>query len=229
MQPRVWLIAATIASLATGSAYAKHPKPRPVQELETCEINVEQNATDGDTEIVILAIGGDDGFRWFAVRSPDGRHVVQTFSLDRSVMGQRELLFESPEPPGDAILAAYPEGAYVCKGQTHRGDRFRSTAELSHEMPPQTVVLSPAHESTVPVAPLLIQWSEVPEAQQIQLELENESVDPEQSLTFALSPQTTRFEIPAQLLVPQSSYQLSIGTVAENGNKVFVEIEFETE
>ena len=96
-------------------------------------------------------------------------------------------------------------------------------------MPPQTVVLSPAHESTVPVAPLLIQWSEVPGAQQMLLELENESVDPEQSLTFALSPQTTSFEIPAPLLVPESSYQLSIGTVAENGNKVFVEIEFETE
>jgi hypothetical protein len=229
MQPSVWLIAAMIAGMTTGPAYAKHPKPRPVQEFETCQINVEQNATDRDTEIVILAIGGDDGFRWFAVRSPDGRRVVQTFSLDRSVMGQRELLFESPEPPGDAILAGYPEGTYVCKGHTHRGDRFRSTAELSHQMPPQAVILSPAHESTVPVAPLLIQWSEVPGAQQVQLELENESADPEQSLTFSLSPHTTSFEIPAQLLVPESSYQLSIGTVAENGNKVFVEIEFETE
>jgi hypothetical protein len=229
MKATMWVIALGVGAAATAPAYARDPKPRPVQEFDTCEINVEQNATDGDTEVVILAIGGDDGFRWFAVRSPEGRTVVQTFSLDPTVMGQRELLFESPEPPGDAILAAYPEGTYRCKGQTHRGDRFLSSAVLSHEMPGQAVILSPEHEAVVPIAPLSIQWSAVTDAVQILLELENESVDPEQALTFTLPSDATSFEVPAQVLAPGSSYQLSVGTVGENGNKVFVEIEFETE
>lgn len=228
MKSNEWMVAVVCLLLSVPAA-AKFPKPRPVQEFDTCEIVVEQNATDGDTEIVILAIGGDEGLRFFAVRSPDGRAVVKVFSLDRSVMGQRELLFESPEPPGEAILAAYPEGTYRCKGETHRGERFASSATLSHELPAEVVILAPTHESVVPIEPLTIQWSAVSGAAQIVLELENESVDPEQALTFSLPPDATSFEVPAALLAAQSSYQVSVGTVAENGNKVFVEIEFETE
>ena len=94
----------TLMLMSYGSAYAKHPKPPKPSEFENAEIRVEQNATDGDTEVVIFAKGGDDGFRHFRVTSPDRRIVVATYSLDRTVRGQRELLFESPEPPGEAIL-----------------------------------------------------------------------------------------------------------------------------
>jgi hypothetical protein len=214
----------------TGSiaAVAKHP-PKPVSPFEISEIRVEQNATDGDTEVVIFAKGGDDGFRHFTVRSPDGRHIVATYSLDPTVRGQRELLFESPEPPGEAILAAYPAGTYHFKGHTHEGERFASTARLSHQLPPQTVILSPQDESTIAAGPLLIQWSAVPGVEQILLELENESTNPEQVLTFNLPSDATSFEVPAALMAPGASYQLSIGTVAANGNRVFVEVGFETQ
>jgi hypothetical protein len=94
------------------SAAARHSRPKPISEFEDAEIRVERNATDGDTEVVIFAKGGDEGFRYFTVRSSDRRHIVQFHGSDP---GQRELLFESPEPPGDAILAAYPEGAYHSK------------------------------------------------------------------------------------------------------------------
>ena len=61
------------------------------------------------------------------------------------------------------------------------------------------------------------------------MELENEFVDPEQAMTFNLPADATSFEVPAALIAPGSSYQLGIGTVSDNGNQVFVEIEFETE
>lgn len=219
----------TVTLMSCGSAYAKHPKPPKPSEFENAEIRVEQNATDGDTEVVIFAKGGDDGFKHFRVGSPDRRTVVATFSLDRTVRGQRELLFESPEPPGEAILAGYPEGRYSFDGVTHRGERFAGTARLSHELPPATVILSPADGASIPGGPLLIQWSAVPGAAQILLELENESADPEQVLTFNLPADATSFEVPAVLMTAGASYQLSIGTVAGNGNRVFVEVGFETE
>lgn len=216
-------------TLLAASAQARHPKPRPPQEFEIATIKVETNATDDDTEVVIIAKGGDDGFRRFSVRSPDGRDVVSVFSLDRSVMGQRELLFESPEPPGEAILAAYPEGKYRFKGQTHEGVRFEGSARLSHQMPAPTVILWPADESTVSTQALTIQWSAVPGVSQYLLELENESADPEQALSFNLPPGATSFEVPASLLSAGAGYQLSLGTVAANGNIVFVESGFATE
>ena len=219
----------TLMLMSSGSAYAKHPKPPKPSEFENAEIRVEQNATDGDTEVVVFAKGGDDGFRHFRVTSPDRRIVVATYSLDRTVRGQRELLFESPEPPGEAILAAYPEGRYRFDGVTHAGERFAGTALLSHELPPATVILSPADGASIPAGPLLIQWSAVPGAAQILLELENESADPEQVLTFNLPADATSFEVPAALMTPAASYQLSIGTVAGNGNRVFVEVGFETQ
>ena len=68
----------------------------------------------------------------------------------------------------------------------------------------------------------------MPGAAQILLELENESADPEQVLTFNLPADATSFEVPAVLMAAGASYQLSIGTVAGNGNRVFVEVAFQT-
>jgi hypothetical protein len=177
----------------------------------------------------MAATGGDDGFRIFSIRSPEGRVVVATFSLDPTIGGQRELAFESPEPPGEAILAAYPEGVYRFYGETHGRERFAGNARLSHELPPAAVILSPQEGVSVATGPLLIQWSALPSVAQIIVELENESVDPEQSITFNLPPEATSFEIPAAMLTAGSSYQLGIGSVSDNGNRVFVEVAFETE
>ena len=84
--------------------------------FEVATINVEQNATDGDTEVVMTALAGDEGLRMLRIRTPDRRLVVNAMSPDPSVMGQREFAFESPEPEGEAILAAYPEGWYTFEG-----------------------------------------------------------------------------------------------------------------
>ncbi len=222
-------LALTLVIAAPFAAAMARPAHKAPTEFEVADIHVEANATDGDTEVVIFAKGGDEGFALFNVRAPDGRQVVSTLSLDRSVMGQRELVFESPEPPGEAILAAYPQGMYRFTGLTHRGERFAGRAALSHELPQSAVILEPAHESVVPAGPLTIRWSPGGDVAQYLLELENESADPEQTLSFNLPPDATSFEVPAALLASGAAYQLSIGAVGENGNIVFVEVSFETQ
>jgi hypothetical protein len=230
MRTQPAIVFATVSVMVSAAALAGHDRHRkPTSAFENAEIRVEQNATDGDTEVVIFVKGGDDGFKHLSVRSPDRRMVVSTFSLDPTIRGQRELLFESPEPPGEAILAAYPEGVYVFKGVTHTGERFVGRARLSHDLPLGAVILSPSDGASVPPGPLVIEWSAVSNAEQIILELENESADPEQSFTFSLAGDATRFELPAALITSGASYQLGIGTVAENGNIVFVEVAFETQ
>ena len=60
------------------------------------------------------------------------------------------------------------------------------------------------------------------------LELENESADPEQSLTLNLPADTTRFRVPARWIASGAEYQVGVATVARNGNVVFAEVEFTT-
>jgi hypothetical protein len=198
-----------------------------VSAFEDAAIIVEQNATDGDTEIVITAVPDDKGLRRFSVRSPQGERIFKV-SAPRHLMGLREFLFETPEPEGEQILALYPEGNYTFSGIADDGERFRGTAELSHDLPPPTVILFPSPGEAVPADALTVQWSQVPGIEQFLFEFENESADPEQALLLNLPPNVTSFDVPRALLVPGADYQVGVATIAENGNTVFVEVEFST-
>jgi hypothetical protein len=222
-----------IAAICAPSAALAHERPgsghKPMEEFSTASICVESNATDGDTEIVLRAVPGEDGLRRFHVRAPDGRTVFTFNSVDQTVLGMREFLLESPEPEGDRILAAYPEGEYAFVGRTHAGARFFSRRRLSHRRPDATVITAPLADEEVPVSDLLVRWSPVPGVAQYLLEIENESTDPEQSLTINLPPEATSFLVPAEWLMPGSEYQVGVATVAANCNVVFVESTFRTD
>jgi hypothetical protein len=200
----------------------------PVLAFDSVSIFVEQNATDGDTEVVIQGVVADEGFRQLTIDTPDGRRIVAAHSHDPSIMGLREFHFESPEPAGETILAAYPEGIYRFRARTHDGRKYAASAELSHELPPAATILFPGEDQEVGAEALTIHWSAGDGLSGIILELENESADPEQSLTIALPADTTSFDVPPAFLAPGAEMQVGIGTIAENGNIVFVEIAFTT-
>jgi hypothetical protein len=69
---------------------------------------------------------------------------------------------------------------------------------------------------------------DVRDAVQYIFEFENESAHPEQSFTLNLPAGVTSFEVPAALVVADSEYQVGVGSVHENGNVVFVEVQFST-
>jgi hypothetical protein len=219
----VSIVGATFAASAHDGAGSK-----PTQEFETASICVERNATDRDTEILLQAVPADDGLKHFSVRAPDGRRVFRFDSVDPTVLGMREFALESPEPAGERILAAYPQGRYSFTGRTHTGESFLSTARLSHRMPEATVILEPTAEAEVPTSDLLIRWSAVPGVSHYLLELENESADPEQSLNINLPAEVSSFLVPAAWLQADSEYQIGVATVSANCNVVFIESVFRT-
>jgi hypothetical protein len=197
-------------------------------EFEEATMYVEQNATDGDTEVVISGTAGDEGLRRLYIKSPD-RERMTTLLADDTTPGMREFHFETPEPPGEAILAFYPEGNYVLRGVSTSGEVFRSVLTLSHEMPPAVTILHPAEEAEVPAHQgLVVRWSAAPDVAQFVLEIENESADPEQALTVNLPPHVTSFRVPAAFMRPGSEFQVGVHTVADNGNIVAVESAFTT-
>src|SRR5688572_19730677 len=220
--------AAGILATSVALAAAAGEKNREASEFDELSIIVEQNATDGDTEVVISGVAGDDGLRLLNVHAPGGRRILSLVAPDPATLGEREFHFESPEPPGEAVLAGYPEGEYLFFGVSTTGEHFRGSAELSHQLPGETTILNPVHESVIAAGSLTIQWSAVPEIREYILEFENESADPEQALTLNLPPGVTSFEIPAGLLVAGSDFQVGVQTVSDNGNIVAVEVTFST-
>jgi hypothetical protein len=197
-------------------------------EFEEATMYVEQNATDGDTEVVISGTAGDEGLRRLYIKSP-ARERMTTLLADDTTPGMREFHFETPEPPGEAILAFYPEGNYVLRGVSTSGEVFRSVLTLSHDMPPAVTILHPADEAEVPARQgLVVRWSAAPDVAQFVLEIENESADPEQALTVNLPPHVTSFRVPAAFMRPGSEFQVGVHTVADNGNIVAVESAFTT-
>jgi hypothetical protein len=194
------------------------------------KIRFEQNATDGDVEVVFEVTGRNEGITTLSVESPDGRMVVD-FASDESgarVSGIREFLFESPEPTDVAALkAAFPEGEYTFEGATESGVELHGKAMLSHKLPPVAKIMAPqADAQNVDYQNAKLSWSAVPQVAGYILELEQE--DTGVSITAKLSSSDTSFEVPRGFLKPTTEYKLAVGTVSKDGNASFVETSFTT-
>jgi hypothetical protein len=195
----------------------------------TASVYFEQNATDGDVEVVFKAKGGSEGLAKLTVVSPDGRTVIDFAAPDASTLGIREFAFETPEPKDvKGLKAAYPEGAYRFAGKTASGAELRGESRLSHELPPTASFLRPAAGAAeVAVAGLEIAWK--PPAGKVSgylIELEQDEFGAHLEATLPGS--ATGFAVPAGFLRPGTEYELGIATVSEAGNVSFVETSFTT-
>lgn len=202
-----------------------HGSPRP---FAVATVHFEQNATDGDMEVVFEAKGGDDGLEQLTVVSPDGRTVIEFTAPESSTLGIRQFRFESPEPGNvESLKSAYPEGIYIFTGETSSGDKFEGESILSHKLPAITSFLSPEEDAEeVDVHGLEITWTQVKNLTAFILYVELD--EPELHFTVRLPGSVTKFTIPDGFMLPSKEYQLGIGTVTEEGNASFVETSFTT-
>ncbi len=196
--------------------------------FEVAHVHFEQNATDGDVEVVFQAKGGDEGLAHLAVTAPDGRPVVDFTAPDESTLGMRQFRFESPEPKDTASLAAaYPEGVYVFSGVTGSGARLRGESTLSHRLPPPTSFLRPGTDAEdVAAGSLEIVWAPVEDLAAYIVYVEQDELD--LNLTARLPGSVTTFVVPDGFLFPGTTYQLGIGTVTDEGNTSYVETNMTT-
>lgn len=196
--------------------------------LPTAHVHFEQNATDGDVEVVFRAKGGAEGLARLRVLAPDGRTVIDFAAPDPSTLGIREFEFESPEPKDVAGLkAAYPEGVYVFTGATAAGHELRGESTLRHGLPATTSFVRPAAGARgVPARDLEIGWTAVAGVSGYIVEIEQDDLDVH--LETRLPAEATSLRVPDGLLRPGTEYELGIATVSEAGNVSFVETSFTT-
>jgi hypothetical protein len=213
------LCPASLALAAGEGAPSKLPK---------AAVHFEQNATDGDVEVVFQAKGGNEGLAKLTVVGPDGRTAIDFSAPDPSTLGIREFEFESPEPSDvEGLKAAYPAGTYRFTAATGGGKELRGEATLSHELPATTSFVRPvADEEKVPVKGLEIAWAPVAGVSGYILEVEQD--DLHTSLVARLPATATSFRVPDGFLRAGVEYELGIATVSAGGNVSFVETSFTT-
>jgi hypothetical protein len=191
-------------------------------------VHFEQNATDGDVEVVFQAAGETDGLASLKVVSPEGRTVIDFTAPDPSTLGMRSFRIESPEPQDvDALKAAYPEGAYEFTGRTSSGAALVGKSTLSHTLPAAAEFGVPAPEAkNVPTEDVEISWSTGDGVAFYIVEIEQEELGTRVEATLPSS--LTVFAVPNGFLMPGKEYHLGIGTVTGEGNVSFVETSFTT-
>lgn len=216
-----------LAAVACSSGNGATPQGQATR-FAVASVRFEQNATDGDVEVVFEVKGGDDGLTSLTVTAPDGRTVVSATSPDTSTMGLRQYRLESPEPTdAPRLQKAYPEGVYRFAGTSAGGTRYAGEATLSHRLPPGITGSTPADRAAnVRVRGLRITWTAVPDVASYVVIIEQPELGFELSVTLPRS--ATSFAVPDGVLQPSQGYTLAIGTVAKGGNASYVETSFAT-
>jgi len=191
-------------------------------------VRFEQNATDGDIEVVFDVKGGDEGLARLAVVSPDGRPVIDFTAPDASTLGIRQFHLESPEPRDvESLKSAYPEGVYTFAGATAAGGKLHGKSTLNHTLPAAASFLRPgARARGVDAKNLKITWTPVKNLAAYIIKIKQKKLDIE--LTVKLPGSVATFAVPDGFLLPGTEYQLAIGTVSAEGNVSFVETTFTT-
>lgn len=198
---------------------------RPIS-LALSSVHFEQNATDGDVEVVFEVESDDVGLTKLVVVSPDGRTVIDFSAPDTSTLGIRSFRFESPEPRNiESLKSAYPEGVYTFTGATTAGDIFYGESTLNHKLPASASFLWPAPGALgVGVKDLKITWIPVKNISAYIIEIEQDGLDVK--IVAKLPKSESTFTVPDSILLPGMGYHLSIGTVTDDGNISFVETSF---
>jgi hypothetical protein len=218
----------TMLMLSSGLALGGGKESGPSVPFAVARVYFEQNATDGDVEVVLEVKGGDEGLAKLAVVSPDGRPVIDFTAPDASTLGIRQFHFESPEPQDvKSLKSAYPEGVYTFAGATASGKKLHGKATLSHTLPAAASFLRPGTGARgVDAKDLKIIWAPVKNLAAYIITIKQRPLGA--NLTARLPGSVATFAVPDGFLLAGTEYELAIGTVTKEGNISFIETTFTT-
>ena len=213
--------------LLPGAASAP-PAASTAARLEAATVVFEQNATDGDVEVVFEAKGIQEGLVKLTVTAPNGHKVVDFVSREPGAIGMRQFRFESPEPKDvNSLKVAFPEGDYAFSGTSSSGAALQGRATLRHTLPPTAAFVRPAADAeNVALKGVSLGWTPVKGAAGYEVYVEQERLGT--SVTARLPGSSSSFSVPDGFLAPGTEYTMGIGTIASNGNASYVEASFKT-
>lgn len=214
--------------------------------LAQAKFLIEHNATDDDTGYQLFV----DGEPWnrLTVEGPGGG-VIEVNALGAMVgFGLTEGFFETNEPPGaefplEDVLALFPEGKYVFEAASVDGPTLRGTATLTHTIPAEPEIRSPAEGAVVDPRNLVVSWNPVEEsltggrltiegyqvivAKDVDLKPSESFFKSEMSVFLPAS--TTSLTVPSEFLEPRTAYGIEVLAIESSGNQTIAQRTFETQ
>ena len=206
-----------VVARATTSA----PRTIPFDELT---LTLELNATDLDSG-VLLHSDTEEPLARLMVQDPGGHRIFEMKSDDPLELGVTELLWESAEPDIETALEGYPAGGYTVTAKAFDGTIVQGVAELSHVIPARPTITAPAEGDQLDLNNVVMKWKLDPDVEHYWLEIKGEE-QPE--MTIHCLPGADHFQIPADLLLPSSRYQVGLGAQGRNGNVTLSSVDFST-
>lgn len=218
----------TIFFIPTSFAQVHRTETMTTDPFDNANLRFEQNVTDGDVEIVFEIKGNDNGLNSLSVVSPDGRTVFHFTTPDNTNLGIRQFHLESPEPKDiESIKTAYPEGIYKFTGLDAEGTKYYGESILNHKLPETVSILKPGTGIlNADISNLEISWTAVADVRAYILEIDQDEL--EIKITAELPSTVTKFILPEGVLKAGFEYALSMGTIANNNNRSFIETTFTT-
>jgi hypothetical protein len=214
------------------------PAPADVP-LKEAKLNIEHNATDGDTGF--QGFIDSEGWQRLGVRGPAGDVLAFEARGALAGLGLTELFFETVEPanadvPIEETLVKLPAGRYSIAGPATSG-----TAWLTHDIPAGPRLISPRAGATVPVRGTVARWRPVTKtiagrpvkivAYQLIIE---EDADPprhmigKRGLSMYLPRSVTRIAVPDGFLRPRTAYDWEVLAIERSGNQTISSGSFRT-
>ena len=211
---------------------------------------------DTDSDLGFHAIIDGDPWKRLEIESPDEVSLLRIRARSElRLQGLTELSFESAEPTFDELdpnefFSRFPEGIYEVEAVTLEGDELESEVEISHVLPapPENLRVSGvvvpedcdedpiptiAGEATVSWNPVVSSHPEVGLQGPIEIVRYEVSIEREEptalTLTADLSPLTTEFTIPTDLIASGDEIKFQILATDAAGNETSSESCFEVD
>jgi hypothetical protein len=221
------LLLVVLGGTALGRSQTSEAAGKPIP-LAAATLIIEVNGTDGDAGLQFFL----DGEPWnsMTISDPNGDVVVDVEAEGRlKDWGLTELFSESNEPPFSEVplaefKARFPEGKYTFVGETIDGERLVGRARLSHDIPVEPEITSPADGASVDRVGVVARWT--PAAQPAGIDIVGYRVivtreDPLRVYQVELPALARKVPIPAAFLQSDTEYELEIQAIEESGNWTF--------
>ena len=216
---------------------------QPGRPIVKASLFIEDNS--GDEDIGVHGYFDDHGWTELCVFNPAGDMVLNVRpDAQMGELGMSEFFFESQEPGYDIwdfadLKAAWPEGSYKVRAQSHDGVVLTGEALFTHNLPMPPVITAPVlvpepedNPAVLPVGDITVTWAPVTMTQdgqpvrlrgyQLWVNKDNH-VDPHgfsrPNFDVHVSADTTSFVVPAAFFDAGSLYEVEVVAIEESGNQ----------
>jgi hypothetical protein len=222
------------AIAATGDAGSSEPTTRKPIRYEINDLFIEENATDGDIGLQMLA----DVDEWdkFTLRDPKGRKLMMKAQTKGRLAGWglTELFWETAEPsfsevPLKKFKKRFPAGKYTFRGRSVDGRKIVGSDRLTHVIPEGPVVTSPTKGEEVNANSLTVAWEPVTKPNGVDIVSYQVIVlqEPVERVTLNLPADVTSVDIPAEALTPGApETKVEVLAREKSGNQTITEVPF---